>query len=171
MSWFKRLFTNSKQNPEIFNSTIYNEVTFYKRFIEDLYHAEEEVIIESPFISTKRLTRLLPVFETLIKRNIQVFIITRDPLENDPTMAEHAEKGIRYFEDLGVQVLIIKGGFHRKLAIIDRKIHWEGSLNILSQSNSREFMRRIASCELTDELFKFLKFDSISIFKKNPALV
>jgi phosphatidylserine/phosphatidylglycerophosphate/cardiolipin synthase-like enzyme len=171
MNWFKRLLAKNQQAPELFSSTLYNEITFYKRFIADLYQAEEEVIIESPFISTKRLTKLVPVFEMLIKRNIQVCIITRDPLENDSGMAENAEKGIRYFEKLGVQVLIIKGGHHRKLAMIDREILWEGSLNILSQSNSREFMRRLESKELTDDLFKFLQFDRFNLFKKKLTLV
>lgn len=171
MNWVKRLFTKREHIQEVSFSTLYNESTFYKQFIEDLFQAEEEVIIESPFISTKRLNMLAPVFEKLVENNIQVFIITRDPLENDPVMAEYAEKGIRYFEKLGVQVLIIKGGHHRKLAMIDRKIIWEGSLNILSQTKSSEFMRRLQSVELTDELFKFLQFDKLNVFKENLTLV
>ena len=62
---------------------------------------------------------------------------------------------------LGVQVFLAENPqkklFHRKLAIIDRKILWEGSLNILSQSHSRELMRRIEDRETTLETFNFLK--------------
>lgn len=86
---------------------------------------------------------LKPVFEKLMQRKIQVFIITKDPKEQDNTMEAQSEAGISYFEALGPQVLLVKGGHHRKLAIIDRKVLWEGSMNILSQSYSREFMRRI----------------------------
>jgi len=60
---------------------------------------------------------------------------------------------------LGVQVLLCVGNHHRKLAILDRKILWEGSLNILSQTHSREIMRRIDSSKLTGEMFKFLKLE------------
>jgi hypothetical protein len=50
------------------------------------------------------------------------------------------------------------GNHHRKLAILDKKILWEGSLNILSQIYSREIMRRIDNQDLTLEMFNFLKF-------------
>ncbi len=59
-----------------------------------------------------------------------------------------AEGEISEFEIMGVQVLMCSGNHHRKLAILDRKVLWEGSLNILSQTRSREIMRRIKSQEL-----------------------
>lgn len=92
--------------------------------------------------------------------------MTRQPNEHDITLIEQAKAGIHYFEIIEVQVLLCKGGCHGKLAMIDRKILWKGSLNILSQSHSREFMRRIESKKLTEELFKFLKFDTLSLFRK-----
>ena len=85
--------------------------------------------------------------------------MTRDPLEHDESMSKQAEAGIRYFEALGVQILLCSGGHHRKLAIIDRKVLREGSLNILSQTKSREIMRRIKSETTALETFEFLKLD------------
>ncbi len=38
---------------------------------------------------------------------------------------------------------LLTGNFHRKLAVIDRTILWEGSLNILSQNRSQKVMSRI----------------------------
>ncbi len=142
-------------------SILYDETTFYNKFKQDLLKAKQEVIIESPFITTRRLEMLKPVFEILVDRGIKVFVITRDPKEHDESISIQAEEGVRYFEVLGVQVLLCEGGHHRKLAIIDRKILWEGSLNILSQSNSREIMRRIDNEEMTKDLFKFLMFDRV----------
>ncbi|CAN5183843.1 hypothetical protein BH11PAT1_BH11PAT1_3990 [soil metagenome] len=78
----------------------------------------EEVIIESPYITTKRLNMLKPVLQKLIDKGIQVYIITRDPQEHDEVMAEQSEAGITFFEMLGVQVLLCKGGQHRKSARI-----------------------------------------------------
>lgn len=171
MNWFRKLFNKNQSIPELASSILYNEATFYKQFVRDLLKAKEEVIIESPFITTKRLKMLMPIFEKLIEKNIQVIIITRDPLDNNPVMAEQAEAGIQYFENLGVQVLLLRGGHHRKLAMIDRSILWEGSLNILSQTQSQEFMRRIESRKLTDELFKFLQLDRIALFRKECNLI
>lgn len=171
MNWFKKPKISNQPGQELTNSILYNEATFYNRFIRDLSEATEEVIIESPYITTKRLDMLKPVFEKLVNRGVKVYILTRDPQEHSETMEEHSRAGIRYFEVLGPQVLLVGGGHHRKLAMIDRKILWEGSLNILSQSRSREFMRRIESRKLTEEMFQFLKFDTLGIFRKKLDLL
>jgi len=156
MNWFKPIRLIPQLLPEPV-SILYDETTFYNKFKQDLLEVKQEVIIESPFIATRRLEMLKPAFETLIDRGIKIFVITRDPLEHDESMSKQAEAGIHYFEALGVQVLLCEGGHHRKLAMIDRKILWEGSLNILSQTKSREIMRRIDSKDITLEMFKFLK--------------
>ncbi len=164
MNWFKKSQITHEPLSET-NSILYDERTFYNKFKQDLLEAKQEVIIESPFITTRRLEMLKPVFEVLIDRSVQVYIMTRDPQEHDESMLKQAEAGVRYFEVLGVQVLLCEGNHHRKLAMIDRKVLWEGSLNILSQSYSREFMRRIDSRKLTEELFIFLRFERLNIFK------
>lgn len=46
---------------------------------------------------------------------------------------------------------------HRKLAIIDGTIAWNGSLNILSQHDSCEIMWRVASKGIADQLLGFIK--------------
>lgn len=170
MSWFWKKST-ALPKEVVTLSAIYNEDTFYNAFVNDISSAKQEVIIECPYITKKRLQSLKPVFESLLNKNITVFVITRDPREHDISMMQSSEEGVRYFETIGVQVLLIKGGHHRKLAIIDRQITWEGSLNILSQNQSREFMRRIESSSLAEELFQFLNFDKLNVFKKHLDLL
>ena len=139
------------------NSSLYDEKTFYRQFKKDLLHTKEEVIIESPFITTKRMDVLAPLFQKLIKRGVGVYVVTRAPKEHKPPYAEQSEREIQHFEQIGVQVLVCLGNHHRKLAIIDRQILWEGSLNILSHIKSREIMRRIDDKGSAKEMFKFLK--------------
>lgn len=141
------------------SSELYDDSTFYKAFIKDLKKCKEEVIIESPFITSHRMCTLEPVFHTLVGKKIKVYIITRDPSEHDFSMKRQAEEEIRNFEMIGIQVIITSGSHHRKLAIIDRKILWEGSLNILSQTYSREIMRRITGVKPARDMFRFLKLD------------
>ena len=171
MSWFRKSKQKEQSVSDLATSILYDEHTFYNQFVKDLLEAKKEVIIESPYITKKRLTMLKPSFEKLVHKGVQIFILTKDPQEHDMVMAKQSESGICYFETLGPQVLLIKGGHHRKLAIIDRKISWEGSLNILSQSNSREFMRRIASEKLAKDLFQFLRLDTIDVFRESLDLI
>jgi len=141
------------------NSQLHDEKTFYQAFLRDLEACREEVIIESPFITTDRMKTLKPTLERLIKKGVKIYIITRDPREHSNGYEIQSEEEIQYFEALGVHVLLCIGNHHRKLAILDRKILWEGSLNILSQTHSREIMRRIENKKLTLEMYNFLKLD------------
>ncbi len=154
------------QHPQWTGSILADEKSFYRQFTQDLLEAKQEVIIDSPFITIPRLRSLKSVFEHLIKRGVEIFIVTKNPDEQDEVMAEQSEAGIRYFEALGGQVLLCEA-HHRKLAIIDRKVVWKGSLNILSQTHSRELMEREESKVKAEQLFKFLKYDQVEFFKKS----
>ncbi len=152
------MFSFFRSTPsDLLTSQLHDEKTFYKAFIEDLRKSKEEVIIESPYITNSRAQLLRPVFQQLIDQGVKVYIITRHPNEHSENLMVQAEGELAEFEMMGVQVLLCLGNHHRKLAILDRKILWEGSLNILSQGRSREIMRRIESKELTMQMFNFLK--------------
>ncbi len=152
--------SNKKQLQDpITSSELHDETTFYQRFIQDLEKATDEVIIESPFISTARMRMLYPIMTKLINRNVKVYVFTRDPSEHIEEYDEQAEFEVQRFERIGVQVLICAGNHHRKLAIIDREVLWEGSLNILSQLHSREIMRRIEGTYFALQMFQFLNLE------------
>jgi len=102
------------------------------------------------------MNALYPSFRRLTKRGVHIVINTRDPKEHDRRMAAEAATAIGLLQGLGVQVLFTDN-HHRKLAIIDGSILYEGSLNILSQSSSCEVMRRVKSANLATEMLKFIK--------------
>ncbi len=154
-------FLHSKPPADLLTSELHDEKTFYKVFIQDLENCKEEVIIESPYITDYRAQQLRPIFQKLIDLSVKVYIITRDPREHDENLEVQAEGEIAEFEIMGVQVLMCSGNHHRKLAILDRKILWEGSLNILSQTRSREIMRRVESKTLAAQMFNFLKLGRV----------
>ena len=137
-------------------SQLHDEKSFYQTFFQDLKNCRQEVIIESPYITYHRMKTFDRIFEKLIKKGVRIYFITRDPKEHDESMEIQSEEVISYCERIGIQVLLCLGNHHRKLAILDRKILWEGSLNILSQTYSREIMRRIDNQEMTQETFNFL---------------
>lgn len=148
----------SHDDTGLCTSQLFDEKTFYQTFIDDLRNCKSEVIVESPFITTERMNILSPIFKTLVDREVKVYVITRSPQEHNSTFSIQSEQAIADFEIMGVQVFLSTNNLHRKLAIIDREILWEGSLNILSQTQSREIMRRIEGKELAIQMFNFLKF-------------
>jgi hypothetical protein len=139
------------------NSGLYSQDTFYKAFQRDLSRAKSLVIIESPFITQRRVACLLPVIEKLKRRGVRVVVNTKPISEHDSTMANQAGVAIGALQEMGVIVLMTIG-HHRKLAIID-DILYEGSLNILSQNDSCELMRRIDDASSVQEMLRFIKLE------------
>ena len=136
-------------------SKLYGQNTFYRAFELDLRRAKNEVIIESPFITSRRIHLLLPLLSKLRRRGVAIIINTRDPGEHDGIYRCQALDAVIAMQELGMQVLYTSG-HHRKLAIIDRQIFYEGSLNILSFLDSCEIMRRIVSSVEATQLLKFI---------------
>lgn len=150
------------RNQNKFKSKLFNERSFYTQFLKDLDKSSSEVIIESPFITSSRMELLHPIFEKLLTRRVNIYIITRDPSEHDDEfMRYQSTDEILKCKEMGININLLKGFHHRKLAIIDRKILWEGSLNILSYSNSREIMRRIDNQDYAVQMYKFLSLGKI----------
>lgn len=150
-----------KSEPPVglLDSQLLNEDTFYPMFLKDLSKCQSELIVECPFVTYRRLSMLSPTLEELKARKVRVAINTRDPqTHGDEYMRGDAHDAISKLQHMGIQVLYT-GNHHRKLAILDRRVLYEGSLNILSQNNSCEVMRRIESVQLAWQMTKFVGID------------
>lgn len=144
-----------RKRSERYETDLFNQDTFDKSFLRDLHYCKENVIIESPFIRSKRVETLIPILCKLRRRGVKVIINTRDPDEHDNEYSLQASQSIEMLQAIGVQVLYTVR-HHRKLAVIDRTTIWEGSLNILSYYDSCEIMRRTASAQDAEMLLKFI---------------
>lgn len=150
------LYRSRSSPTELLASKLFNEQTFYPSLLKDLVKCQNEVIIESPFLTTKRISIILPTLIRLKNRGVKIIINTRDPLKQEGYMRLEAERSIELLQESGITILIT-GSHHRKLVILDRGILYEGSLNVLSQNDSCEIMRRIESEALVEEMLDFLK--------------
>jgi len=144
-------------DSDILTSKLYDETTFYKKFVKDIENCESEIIIESPYITSRRMDMITPFFQNALKKGVEITIVTRNPRYFENEYCEQSEREINFLERIGINTILIDGNHHRKVAILDRKIVWEGSLNILSQNFSKEIMRRIYSERLAQQMVNFLK--------------
>lgn len=141
------------------SSALYDENSFFSAFINDICRCEKELIIESPYITTERMKMFRKPFWRLLNKGIKIFVVTRDPREHSEFMIDQSEQEIEWFEEQGIHTLLCTGNHHRKLAIIDRQVLWEGSLNILSHTRSREIMRRLEGGHAAEDMFSYLQFE------------
>lgn len=138
-----------------FDTSLYDQDTFYRAFIQDVRTCKKQLIIESPFITSKRVCILLPIFRQLREQGVQIVINTRAPEEHDDIYQVQAFQAVASFQTLGIDVLYT-AAHHRKLAIVDNNVVWEGSLNILSFNDSCEIMRRMVSPVAAQQLLTFI---------------
>lgn len=136
-------------------SELYDEQTFYQTFLHDVRKARTRIIIESPFITSRRFETLQEAIGTMLRRGVRVVVNTRNPDSHDPVMREQAMRCVGILQEQGVEVLYTCN-LHRKIAIVD-DVLWEGSLNILSQNDSCEMMRRTESKDNVMQMIRFTK--------------
>lgn len=87
-----QLLQNNKQ------SKLYNENTFYEAFMSDLAHAQQDVIIESPFITKYRFGEILPTIAKLRRKGVSVTVNTRDPQEHVGLYVRQAYRALRVLQ-------------------------------------------------------------------------
>lgn len=139
----------------LLTSQLFDEHSFFAAFSRDLKGARQEVIIESPYITVRRSTEISRLFKKMSQSGVKIKILTRNPDHHDVTLRTQAYHGIQIMRQAGARVWICNDMRHRKIAIFDNQILWEGSLNILSQNGSRELMRRTISYDLCNQLLRF----------------
>lgn len=152
-----KLFNKRVDPNPLLSSELFDEHTFYKEFSKDIRIAYKEIVIESPYITTRRVREILPILSSAIKRGVQVSIYTRNPFHHEGKLVSESHKGIEILRSEGINVHICNDMRHRKLAMIDGYILWEGSLNMLSQNGSMEIMRRVVSRDMCNQILKFIK--------------
>lgn len=152
----RNLFT-SQSSASLIVSKLHDQDSFYTAFEHDLGRARKRIVIESPFLTMRRVSTLLPQLGKSSRRGITVIVNTKPLDEHDTVLRGQAEQAITALQEIGVRVLMTVG-HHRKVAVVD-DVLWEGSLNILSQNDSCELMRRIQSLELSDQMLRFTKLD------------
>lgn len=143
------------QQSGFIDSALYDQDTFYSEFLRSISSCRQELIIESPFITSKRMAALFPELQKLRRRGVKIVINTRSPEEHEGIYREQAADAVARMQALGIKVLYTTR-HHRKISVIDRKVVWEGSLNILSYNDSCEIMRKVVSPALAEQTIRFI---------------
>jgi hypothetical protein len=137
------------------DSKLYDQNTFDNQFMRDLRKARKSIIIESPFLRVARVEKFTPILHRLKKRGVVILLNTKPLEEHDEIYKLQAQESLSLLQSAGIEVLFTVK-HHRKLAIVDREIIYEGSLNIFSYRDSCEIMRRTTSALEAEMLIDFI---------------
>jgi hypothetical protein len=142
-----KILTAHNQPDKI--SMIYDTNSFVPVMKNDIAEAKKEILIVSPFLRIKRIDAILEWLKEPLQAAVPVTVVTR-PAESykEP---ELIKKCIKYLLQSSVSV-VQKPNIHQKFTLIDNRLVWYGSVNLLSYGNSEESVMRLESRELAGEL-------------------
>jgi len=110
-------------------------------------------MIVSPFVTKKRVIQMMGYFENILKKQVKITVVTRPVNDFTETQKRTLEKIFSLLTDAGVNI-VFKSKIHQKFAVIDGKIIWYGSINLLSFGYAKESIMRLKSGNISYELTK-----------------
>lgn len=132
---------------------IFDKSSFLPVFANDIAAAKHEALIVSPFITRRRTLRMLPLLEAAVKNGVRTIIVTRPPEDFKEKDGAALRETLKTLDSSGVRV-IFRSKIHQKFAVIDQKIVWYGSINLLSYGDAEESLMRLESPNIANELIK-----------------
>lgn len=133
----------------------FTEGTFYPAFLKDLARARESIVIFSPFATGSGTARWIDSLRAALSRGVRARILTRPPEEFGGGSTDKVAELVLALRDLGITV-DLRARMHEKIAILDGRILWHGSLNILSHRDTHESMLRLESPAACQQLSRFM---------------
>lgn len=144
---------SAKSDSKPFEATnaIFDNHNFMTVFSNDVSSAKSDMVIVSPYMTKKRLNQMMNIFSSGINNGAKLTIITRPE-------SDYKEKDKSAFEDMLNSIsskgasIIFKSNIHQKFAVIDQRIVWYGSINLLSFGSAEESIMRLDSINIANEL-------------------
>ena len=132
-------------------NTIFDNSNFLTVFSNDITSAKSDIVIVSPYVTKKRLDQMLSIFMTGINNGAKLTIITLPETDYKERDRLTFEEMISSIKNTGASI-IFKSNIHQKFAVIDQRIVWYGSINLLSFGNSEENIMRLDNLSIANEL-------------------
>ncbi len=124
---------------------IFNHSAFDPAFEDDVRAAKESVVIFSGFVTPSRVSKLGDLLRAKVANGVKVRCVTRPPHRNGSMDRASSKEALDYLEGIGC-VVDCRARIHEKVVLIDNKIVWHGSLNVLSHTHlTDESMTRLVN--------------------------
>lgn len=96
---------------------------------------------------------MLPLLEGAVKKGVRTVVVTRPPEDFKEKDVAALRETLKAISDAGVR-LVFRSKIHQKFSVIDQKIVWYGSINLLSYGDAEESLMRLESVNIANELIK-----------------
>ena len=130
----------------IFDSDNYRSV-----FEQDIREAVKSVVISSPTLSRKRVEQLIALLQPGQENGLKVTVITWHPDVYRYGKDEHRFGLLESLRTVGCEIHLVQDSCQH-FAVIDERIVWYGSMNLLSRDDVEDNIMRLECQEVAEEL-------------------
>jgi len=134
---------------------IFDKNSFMKVYSNDIVSATTEVVIVSPFVTKRRAVQILQYLELVVSKHLKVIIITRPTTDFKEKDVLALQATFDILKNAGIEIFF-KSNIHEKFTVVDQRIVWYGSINVLSYGSAEESVMRLESSNIANELLKII---------------
>jgi superfamily II DNA or RNA helicase len=144
---------SAKSDSKPFEATnaIFDNHNLMTVFCNDVSSAKSDMVIVSPYMTKKRLFQMMNIFTSGINNGAKLTIITRPESDYKETDKAAFADMLNSIRSTGAAI-VFKSNIHQKFAVIDQRIVWYGSINLLSFGSAEESVMRLDSINIANEL-------------------
>lgn len=135
---------------QVVTNSIFDSGNYLEVFEIDLMAASSRIVISSPSLSGRKISRLLVLTKD---RGVSIVVFTSDPEAYPEDGREHHKELIQRLQASGVRVVLQEHCYER-YAVIDNSLVWYGSMNLLSNEKEDDNLMRLVSAAIAEELLE-----------------
>ena len=132
---------------------IFDKTNFLPVYSNDIISASREILIVSPFVTKRRALQMMQNLKTALFQGAKVIVVTRPAGDFKDKDLAAWQATLDFLRSSGV-VVVFKSNIHQKFAVVDEKIVWYGSINLLSYGSAEESIMRLESSNIANELIR-----------------
>ena len=137
-------------------NVIFDKSNFLPVYNNDILAAEREILIVSPFVTKRRTLQMMQQLEIALRNKVRVIVVTRPSGDFGEKAPTTLQRTLDMLQNAGVNV-VFRSNIHQKFALIDQKVVWYGSINLLSFGSAEESIMRLESPNIASELLKSME--------------
>ena len=142
---------SDSDNYDEINNSIFDSETYHEIYEKDVISAKKEIIISSPGLSEKKVNQFTTMLKKIMEKGVRVVVMTKNSDEYPLDAVQRARENINLLRNVGV-IVRCPNECHEHFAVIDSKICWYGSMNLISNEKDDDSLMRILSREIAEEL-------------------
>ena len=140
---------------------IHDEREFFNAFEPRIRTALHSIWLWAPW-AAKRSRAILPLLVEAVERGVKVVVFVRGPKDNIHERDGRDLAALR----AALPTVVMMHQMHQKIAVFDEQVTLYGSLNMLSQSNTRETMMTVVGAGLAKRM---IAEEHARVFARPPS--